>query len=162
MIAIDIAFLVIIVISAFLSLLRGLTREVLSVAAWVIAFLVARMFNPQAAQWVSSFISLPSAQWAVGFGLLFLATLLAMGLVNYLVGRVIAATGLSATDRVLGIVFGVLRGAAVVTLLVFLASFTPMTKDPWWKQSSVVSMVLPIAQWLRGKIPPEFDRYLPE
>ncbi|MGQ0657461.1 MAG: CvpA family protein [Chromatiales bacterium] len=162
MLAVDVAFLVIIAISALLSLLRGLTREVLSLAAWIVAFWVARTFNPQAAQWVASAVSLPSAQWVVGFGLLFLATLLAMGIINYIVGRVIAATGLSPTDRVLGVVFGVLRGVAVVTLLVFLASFTPITKDPWWKQSAVVPKVLPMAMWLRGKIPPEFARYLPE
>ncbi len=162
MLPVDIALLVIIVISALLSLLRGLTREVLSLAAWIIAFWVARMFNPDAALWVSSFISLPSAQWAVGFGLLFFVTLLAMGLINYLVGRVIAATGLSATDRVLGIVFGVLRGVAVVTLLIFLATFTPLTKDPWWSQSVVVPKVLPMAMWLRARIPPGISRYLPE
>jgi len=162
MLWVDTAILVIIGISAFLSILRGLVREVLSVAAWVVAFWVARAFNPAAAGWLSGAVSLPSAQWVLGFGLLFFGTLLVMGIINYLVGKMIVATGLSATDRMLGVIFGVLRGVAIVTLLVFLASFTPMTKDPWWTESKFVPRVLPMALWLRGQIPPEIAKYLPD
>ncbi|MFO1435090.1 MAG: CvpA family protein [Gammaproteobacteria bacterium] len=162
MLWVDVAILVIVGISALLSLLRGLVREVLSLLAWIIAFWVARTFNPMAANWVSGFISMPSAQWLIAFGLLFFGTLMVMGIINFLLAKIIAASGLTATDRMLGVVFGVLRGFAVVTLLVFLASFTPMTKDPWWTDSMFVPKLLPAAQWLRAKIPPEFQKYLPE
>jgi membrane protein required for colicin V production len=163
MLWVDIAILVIVAVSAFLSLLRGLVREVLSLAGWVVAFFVARTFSPTAAGWVAGVVDMPpSAQWAFGFALLFLGTLVATGVLNYLLAKLIAATGLSATDRMLGVVFGVLRGVAIVTLLVFLASFTPMTKDPWWSESMFIPKVLPAADWLRAKIPPEFDQYLPE
>jgi membrane protein required for colicin V production len=159
---VDIGILVIIGISALLSLLRGMVREVLSLAAWVVAFFVARTFNPVAAGWVAGVVSVPSAQYVLGFGLLFFATLLAMGIINYVLAKIVAATGLTATDRMLGVVFGVLRGAGVVVLLVFLASFTPMTRDPWWTGSMFVPKLLPAANWLRAKIPPEIQKYLPE
>ncbi|MCG3145854.1 MAG: Colicin V production protein [Gammaproteobacteria bacterium] len=159
---VDIGILAIVGISALLSLLRGLVREVLSLAAWVVAFFVARTFNPVAAGWMAGMVSVPSAQYVLGFGLLFFAVLLAMGVVNYVLVRVVAATGLSPTDRMLGVIFGVLRGVGVVILLVFLASFTPMTRDPWWTGSLFVPKLLPAADWLRAKIPPELQKYLPE
>jgi membrane protein required for colicin V production len=162
MLWVDIAILVIVGISALLSVLRGLVREVLSLAAWVIAFWVARTFNPVAAEWVAGWVRLPSGQWLLGFGLLFFGTLLAMGVINFVIARIVAASGLTATDRMLGVIFGVLRGVAVVTLLVFLAGFTPMTRDPWWTQSMFVPKLVPAADWLRAKIPPEFSKYLPE
>jgi membrane protein required for colicin V production len=162
MLWVDIAILAIVGISAVLSLLRGLVREVLSLAAWVIAFWVARTFNPVAANWVSGWVRMPSGQWLLGFGLLFFGTLLAMGVINFIITRIVAATGLTATDRLLGVIFGVLRGVAVVTLLVFLAGFTPMTKDPWWAQSMFVPKLVPAAHWLRAKIPPEIQKYLPQ
>ena len=124
MLGVDIAILAVIAISAVLSLLRGMIREVLSLVAWVAAFWVARTYNPAAASWIGSWVTLPSAQWVLGFGLLFVGTLLAMGVVNFLLCRIVVASGLTATDRVLGIAFGILRGVAVVTFLVFLASFT--------------------------------------
>jgi membrane protein required for colicin V production len=162
MLWVDIAILVIVGISAVLSLLRGMVREVLSLAAWVLAFWVARSFNPAAAHWVSGIVKMPSAQWLVAFGLLFFGTLMLMGIVNFLLAKIITASGLTATDRMLGVVFGVLRGFAVVTLLVFVASFTPMTRDPWWTESMFVPKLLPAARWLRAEIPPEFHKYLPE
>lgn len=162
MLWVDIAILVIVGISALLSVLRGLVREVLSLAAWVIAFWVARTFNPVAANWVASWVKLPSGQWLLGFGLLFFGTLLAMGVINFIIARIVAASGLTATDRMLGVIFGVLRGVAIATLLVFMASFTPMTKDPWWTESMFVPKLVPAANWLRAKIPPEFQKYLPQ
>lgn len=156
---VDVAILAIVGISAFLSLLRGLVREVLSLASWVFAFWVAKSFNQPLAMMLSDKISLPSARWFLAYAILFVGTLFAAGIVNFLIGKLITATGLSGTDRMLGIFFGIARGIAICTVLVLLATYTPLPKDPWWSQSLFIPHIQVLALWLRGQIPPEFAHY---
>jgi len=159
MLWVDIAILVIIAISAVISLLRGLVREVLSLIAWLAAFWVAKTFHPAVADLLLDKISLPSARWFLAYALLFVGTLFALGAVNFLIGRLVSATGLSGTDRMLGIIFGVARGVAICTLLVLIATFTPLPKDPWWGHSIFIPHLQVLALWLRGQIPPELTHY---
>ena len=159
MLWVDTVILVIVAISAFISLLRGMVREVLSLIAWVAAFWGAKTYHPAVAEMLVNKISLPSARWFLAYGLLFVGTLFALGVVNFLIGRLVAITGLSGTDRMLGIIFGVARGVAICTLLVLLATFTPLPKDPWWGHSIFIPHLQVLALWLRGQIPPELTHY---
>jgi len=90
---------------------------------------------------------------------LFLATLFAGGLINFLIGKLIKATGLSGTDRMLGIFFGLARGIAIVTVLVLLAGLTPLPKDPWWHESQFIPHFQQLAMILRGLLPPQYAAY---
>ncbi|WP_448672039.1 CvpA family protein, partial [Escherichia coli] len=81
------------------------------------------------------YIQTPSARIIAACALLFIATLLLGALVNYLIGELIRVTGLSGTDRFLGMVFGGARGVLLVVLLVGLLSLAPVQQDPWWQQS---------------------------
>ncbi|MGD2019774.1 MAG: CvpA family protein, partial [Thiohalocapsa sp.] len=64
-------------------------------------------------------------------------------------------TGLTGTDRLLGMVFGAGRGAVVVALLVFLASLTPVVEDPWWAQSDLLPRFQLLADAMLDLVPPE-------
>jgi hypothetical protein len=75
---------------------------------------VAKTFHPAVAEMLVNKISLPSARWFLAYGLLFVGTLFALGVVNFLIGRLVAITGLSGTDRMLGIIFGVSAEAGVM------------------------------------------------
>ena len=74
-------------------------------------------------------------------------------------GQGVDKTGLSGTDRVLGIVFGVVRGVVVVALLVLLAGLTTMPKDPWWGESALLGHFQVIALELRALLPPDMAAY---
>ncbi|HTT07235.1 MAG TPA: CvpA family protein [Gammaproteobacteria bacterium] len=156
---VDIGILAVIGISTLISLFRGFVREVLSLVAWVAAFWVAITFSPQLADLLTSKISVPSARTFLAFGALFLATLFAGGLINFLIGKLIKATGLSGTDRMLGIFFGLARGIAIVTVLVLLAGLTPLPKDPWWHESQFIPHFQQLAMILRGLLPPQYAAY---
>jgi len=69
------------------------------------------------------------------------------------------SSGLSGTDRVLGIVFGIARGALVVGVLVLVAGLTPLPQDPWWEQSVLLGRFEAMALWLRSYLPPEVAAY---
>jgi membrane protein required for colicin V production len=150
---VDIAILVIVSISALVSLLRGLIKEVLSLLAWVLAFWVAITFADPFAGAFAGHIETPSLRLVVAFLILFIATLLVAGLVNFLIGKLVAKTGLSGTDRVLGMVFGIVRGIAVVAILVLLAGLTRVPQDPWWSQSMFIHHFQTLATWVIGFLP---------
>ena len=85
---------------------------------------------------------------AVAITILFFATLLVCSVVSYVIGQLVQKTGLSGTDRVLGICFGVLRGILVVAALLFLVdTFTSLSKSPYWTESQLIPHFHFIIRW---------------
>ncbi len=156
---VDYIVLGIIGLSVLISLWRGFMREVLSLAAWVVAFLVAFIFADTGAAYLANHISVPSVRIILSFGGLFLITLFIGGLINVVVSQLVKSTGLSGTDRMVGIVFGLVRGVAIIGLLVLLAGLTPLPSDPWWNESLLLPKFQPLALWLRGLLPPELAEH---
>lgn len=155
----DWVLLGLIVLSILVGLLRGFVKEVLALAVWVAAFLVAFTYAGMVAGWIGESIALPSARTAVAFGGIFLVMVVIGALLTWLVGKMVEKTGLSGSDRLLGGVFGVLRGVLLVMLLIILAGFTPVPQDPWWQDSKVIESLLPLAEWAAGFLPETAREY---
>ena len=64
-------------------------------------------------------------------------------------------TGLTGTDRMIGMIFGIARGVVLVSVLVLLAGMTTMPQDPWWQQSVLIDVFHKLALWLRYTVAPE-------
>jgi membrane protein required for colicin V production len=150
----DIGIVVIVAISVVIGLIRGFVVEVLSLVVWIAAVVLAFVFGPEVAGWFGASIDLPSARVALGYAVVFFGVLIAGAIFVYLMRKLVQGTGLSGTDRVLGMLFGLARGAVVVVVLVLLLGFTPMPRDPWWQESRA----LPVFQALAGHA----ARFLPE
>ena len=153
MVWIDVVILALIVLSAVLSLFRGFVKEALALASWLVALWVAMTFYEALALMLAEWISVPSAQKITAFVLLFICVLLLGALVNYLAGKLVARTGLTGTDRMLGVVFGAARGAVIVALLVLFAGLTPMPQDAWWQDSQLIGYFEEFAMWMREYLP---------
>jgi membrane protein required for colicin V production len=150
---IDVVILALIALSAILSLFRGFVREAVALATWLIALWVAMAVYEDLATILSQWISVPSAQKITAFAVLFICVLLLGAIVNYLAGRIVDKTGLTGTDKLLGIVFGVARGGVIVAILVLLAGLTPLPQDPWWQDSQFLGYFQELAMWLRSYLP---------
>lgn len=150
---IDWVIIGIIAISGLISLLRGFIKEALSLVSWVSAFVVARFYSDQLANLLQGQIETQSLRWLVAFVILFVATLFVLGMINYLLSHIVKATGLTGTDRTLGMVFGAIRGLVIVVALVFLARFTPIPEDIWWKESILIPHLEVFAEWARTTLP---------
>ena len=155
MIWVDYFLLAIITISALLSLWRGFVREALSLASWIVALWVAMLFFHDLSNWLARWIDTPSISDVVAFTILFVSTVVLGGLVNLLAGQLVAKTGLTATDRALGMVFGIARGVVIVAVLVLLAGLTTLPQDPWWSESVLLRHFQDLALWLRSFLPPD-------
>lgn len=149
---VDALILAVILISSLISLSRGFVKEALSLVTWIVAGAIAWMFGGSLAHHFQPYIDTPSVRVIAACGLLFLVTLLVGALVNYLLTQLIRATGLTGTDRLLGMVFGAARGLLLVVILVGLLSLAPVQHDIWWKQSTLIPHFLLIADWSKNLI----------
>nr|WP_245399277.1 CvpA family protein [Pseudomonas syringae] len=142
----------IVAISALISLKRGFVKEALSLTTWIIAGVVAWMFGAGLSLYLVNYIDTPSARVIASCTILFVATLLVGAMVNFLIGELIRVTGLSGTDRFLGMVFGAARGGLLVVVAVGLLSLGPVQQDQWWQQSRLVPQFLMVADWSKNLI----------
>ncbi|MFT5781713.1 MAG: membrane protein required for colicin V production [Pseudomonas sp.] len=149
---VDWAIIAIIIISCLISLKRGFVKEALSLVTWIIAGVVAWLFGGALSQHLTDFIEMPSARIIAACAILFVATLLVGALINFLISELVRVTGLSGTDRFLGMVFGGARGALLVVVLTGLLSLAPVQQDPWWQQSSLIPHFLMVADWSKNLI----------
>jgi len=149
---VDWAILGIVVISALISLKRGFVKEALSLVTWIIAGVVAWMFGAGLSVYLVNYIETPSFRVIAACTILFVATLLVGAMINFLIGELIRVTGLSGTDRFLGMVFGAARGGLLVVVAVGLLSLGPVQQDQWWQQSRLLPQFLMVADWSKNLI----------
>lgn len=156
----DYAVLGIIAISILVGVIRGFIKEAFSLAVWAAAFLVAFQYSGALALQLENHIELPSARTALAFSGLFLVVLLIGGLLTFLIGKLVEKTGLSGTDRLLGGVFGSIRGLFLVIALMLVAGLTPVPQDPWWQSSRSIQSLLPLAEWSAQFLPDYILEYM--
>lgn len=157
----DYIVLAILGVSAFLGLLRGLVKEVLSLVAYLLAFVAAIWWGPIASSWLSSLISNGLLRTAAAYAAVFIVVLLLVGLVNVTLGTLIQRTGLTPADHGLGALFGLLRGLLIVLVLVALAGYTELPKEPWWSGAQLSSAAVKGVRQVKLLLPASVASLLP-
>lgn len=146
----DLTLIVIIVISALISLRRGFMEEAISLAVWILAGVMVGLFSGILAAHMTPYVERPLFRLLLAGILIFVVTLLLGGGLKMLIGHLVDLTGLSGTDRFMGMIFGAARGALVAVLVVGLLSVTPLKDDPKWKQSILVPQFVMVADWAKA------------
>jgi len=145
---VDWIIIAVIAISAAVSVVRGFVKEAFSLTLWLAAFVVASWLREDVAPLFSSWIALPSLRAAAAWLAILIAVLVVGAIVNYLLGRLVTATGLSGTDRLLGLIFGTLRGALIVlAATILLPQMLPVEEDLWWTESQIIPLFRQFEGW---------------
>jgi membrane protein required for colicin V production len=158
---VDYLILGLIGVSALIGLFHGLIREVFSLLIWGAGIFLGMRYARDVSEAFVPFIAVPSVRLVAAFAALFMAVLIVGGLLRFLLGKLVAGTGLGGTDRLAGLVFGVVRGALLVALLVWFAGFTPLPRDPWWRESKLLPSFQSMADWLKEWLPAEIAGRIP-
>jgi len=147
MLTIDYIIVAAFLVSVVIGLFRGFFREALSVLTWIAALWITLNYSDVLEPMLGSIASPALKLWAARL-LTFVLVLIAGGLLNALIGILVNKTGLSGTDRVLGMVFGGVRGVLLVGILVLGFRLMELDQEPWWEQSRLVPLGEPVARWL--------------
>lgn len=157
---VDYTIIAVLLLSVLIGLWRGLVSEVMALGVWIAAVWLAWAFGDDVASLFQHSIDLPSARLLLGYGICFLATLLAGALLRFVITKLVEGTGLSGSDRLLGMLFGLARGLLLVVVAVTLLGFTPFPRDPWWQQSRLLPSFEGAAAWAVAYLPEDMGTYL--
>ena len=149
----DWILLAIVLISTLIALVRGFVKETISLITWIAAFWIALAFSGPASGLVPEAVDIPSARMAIAFVALFVIVLILGGIINWSVSKLVESTGLSGTDRSVGMVFGLLRGVLIVAGLILLAGFTALPQEEWWGTSTLIPHFQVVAEWILAVLP---------
>lgn len=150
---IDYAIAGIILLSAVISLVRGFVREAISLITWVGAFFLALSFKNTVALLLTPYISHETLRLLVAFIIILISILIIGAMINFFFSQLVRKTGLSGTDRVLGIGFGITRGALMISILLLLMGLTTFPQTPWWQTSIIIPYFEPLIHWLQTFFP---------
>jgi membrane protein required for colicin V production len=143
--------------SALVGILRGLAFEVLSLLGWLVAWWCAQVWALPLAAALHIGVDGSPLQRGVGFALTFIAVLLGWKLLSWLVQQLVQATPLAPLDRVLGAVFGLMRGGVIVLVVVMGLGLTPVADTATWRAAPSVgwaqALIAALAPILPGTWP---------
>jgi membrane protein required for colicin V production len=150
--ALDLAIAAVIVLSVAWGVWRGLTRELMSLAGWVVAFIVANTFAGQIGDRLPASLAREEVRVLIAFLVVFILTLVAAAIVGVLLSKLFKVAGLSGVDRTLGGLFGFARAVVILVACTIAIGLTAFPKEAMWKGSVGAGMlertVLQLKPWL--------------
>ena len=163
MTAYDIAIIVVLAASVSIGVYRGLVREVLSLAILVTALVVAVKFSELPEVWLPDLelgnylLTGSDLQIGLMFSLLLVAVLVVGGLLKKAVSGAVRRSFMNWFDRVLGAVFGFVRGGVIVLVLVLLAGLTQLPFAERWRTSALIPPFEQSARYVMCYVPQSYQ-----
>ena len=151
----DLILLVVMLISGLLAMIRGFMREVLSIAAWLIAALVTLWAYPRLQPLAQHYFSSKMVSIGLTVGAVFLLTLLVVSIITVKISDMVLDSRVGALDRTLGFLFGLGRGLIIVVVaFIFFAWLVPDRSQPTWVRDAKSKVVLQsTGEWLKSLLP---------
>src|SRR6266849_3648934 len=151
----DIALLVVMLVSGLLAMIRGFMREVLSIASWAAAAVVTIYAYPKLLPQAKQYFTSDLVATAAVVGGVFLGTLIVVSVFTIKISDMVLDSRIGALDRTLGFVFGLARGLVIVVVaFLFFAWLVPERSQPEWVRSAKSRVVLQgTGDWLMSMLP---------
>lgn len=155
----DLVVIGVVLISALLAAVRGLTREVLAIASWVAAAAVAWVFHPQLLPILKQYIPNDTIALIAAIASLFLVTLIVVSLITARISDFVLDSRIGALDRTLGFLFGAGRGLllAVIGYLFFTALVPEKLQPPWAREARAKPILEETGRSLLAMLPQDIN-----
>jgi membrane protein required for colicin V production len=144
--------MIIVLVSALISLKRGFLKEFVSLIVWIVGFWVSFQFHQALSVILTPYIVDDTVREVISYINIFLLAILMSILFNYLLSF-ISKIWFSWVDRLLGVIFGCARGVLLVVITVLIISFTTFVYEEWWQKSFFIPYLQNMADWLNTFIP---------
>ena len=157
----DVLLLLVMLISGVLAMIRGFMREILSIAAWIIAALVTLYAYPRLLPLAKDYVSSSNmVASGVAVASVFLITLLVVSVITVRLSDLVLDSRIGALDRTLGFLFGLGRGLIIVVVaFLFFAWLVPERSQPEWVRGAKSKVVLQsTGQWLISMLPDDPEK----
>ena len=149
----DIAIIGLILISVLVGFIRGFTKELMSIAAWVISIYLAFKFNYLGASYFEEYINNEVGRNIASGAVIFVVSLFLLSFLGYVISKIASKKGIKGTDRVLGLVLGFFRGILIISFLIVVSSIFNVQNTAIWKSSSLVEYFQPVASKINSVLP---------
>ena len=159
---IDWALLGVLGLSVLVGVLRGLVFELMSLAGWLVAYVVAVAYGPALAPHMPVGTPGSGLNQSAALAVSFVAALLVWAVLARLARLLIAATPLTVPDRVLGAVFGLVRGVLLLVVVATLVALTPAAQSRDWQSSTGARWLAAVVQGLKPLLPEPIGKWLPQ
>ena len=150
---VDYAILAIFCLSILVGVSRGLVRELIAIVGWILAISLAMIFSGQVAELLSERLG-PTASSVAAFLGIFVMVWILSGVIGSLLSRAVKAVGLGWTDRMMGSLFGLVRGAIIVVALAVIAGLTALPRTMAWREALFTGSVETVVNGVKPLLPP--------
>lgn len=159
---IDILIAIAVIISIVVGFIRGFVKEALSIASLLIAIWAALYFGPAVGDVSESWLSSEELQMWFGRVLVFAIILSLGGLLGWGISKLVRLSVLSGIDRLLGCVFGTMRGILFLAIFIIGGQFAGFDNDDWWLQSRLIPHFEVVADWIKVMAPQGYELLVPD
>lgn len=156
----DYIILFILIVSMVYGFIRGFVRELFSFIVLLLAFWIALEFSDNIAVYLAYIIVHPILQFAAGFVVLFIGTLIIGAVIGWLLGKMIEKSGLSMWDHCLGLLFGFIRGIIIILVALFIAQLIYSTVPLWRSSSFLIPKIWYLMQSLQHILPHSMQQHI--
>ena len=151
---VDIVILCLVAFTTVVGVFYGFLNILFSLLSWAVSLGLSVKLVPYFSPLLENYVNTPILRDALAFIALFILSLLVMTGISYFLVKLLGSAGLTAADRILGLLFGMGLGGLIVTVIIFMAGFTALPQEVWWEESKLASPFERISIWS--------SRFLPE
>ncbi len=153
----DVVMLAVLLLSTVVGAWRGLVFELMSLMGWFAAYFAAQWGTLAVSPHIPVGAPGSPLNHAAAFALIFLVALIGWGLLARLLKALVTATLLGGFDRLLGALFGAVRGLVLLLALAAVVTRTPWVELPAWQQSRGAAVLKVLSVGLGFTSPPQMD-----
>ncbi len=148
----DIAYLIVVILTALFGLKRGLFSEVFALVSLLLAVALATLFASAVGELFGHVFSNQTYNILFGFFIILIVVILVSGVLHFLIRVMTFSAPLGVGSRLLGAMVGFVKGGMFVVLIAFAIASTPWQSSPWFADSKVSYQLGSVVAWLQGEV----------